>query len=131
MSPVEKFRWRFPPALFAVVLVLLLSGQGYRVGFALSRGPMDRLLQRALASPQRHLEMNQWVGLYQVESVNCSSDAPGKFDTNEAWSCSVVLADSFLGNSGFYYLPKKADYKPEPGETPLGGGWYSWRHFPI
>jgi hypothetical protein len=131
MTTGEKFRWSFPPVLFAIALVLLLSGQGYRIGFAFSRGPMDRLLQRALVSPQHHLELNEWVGLYQVERVNCSNYAIGKSGAHEDWSCEVVLADSFLGNSGFYYLPKIASYKPETGETSLGGGWYSWRHFPT
>lgn len=131
MSPREKLRWCFPPALFVVALFLSFSGLGYRLGFALSRGPMNRLLERATASPQHHLELNEWVGLYQVERVNCSNDVIGNFNIREGWNCEIVLADSFLGNSGFYYLPKTATYKPEEGETPLGGGWYSWRHFPT
>jgi hypothetical protein len=92
---------------------------------------MNRLLERATASPQHHLELNEWVGLYQVERVNCSNDVIGNSNIREGWNCEIVLADSFLGNSGFYYLPKTATYKPEEGETPLGGGWYSWHHFPT
>jgi hypothetical protein len=122
-SGIDRVRWSLIPALCFLALTLMFSGLGCRIGFALSRPSLERLLQKAMASPQP-LQPKGFVGLYRIQSVGCSS-------TTDPRQCVIDLLDADEGHGGFRYESKPVHHVPSTEEMDLGDGWYSWRHWPT
>lgn len=132
MSPVERLCWSIMPTVGILSFVLLFSSLGYRLGFALSRPAMDRLMQQSLSSPEHPPTVTGWVGLYRVQRVSCSPmGSDGLWAVNGSWTCSIFLLDADGGHGGFYYVGSSPLKKPFSGDADLGNGWYAWQHWPT
>jgi hypothetical protein len=132
ISPAECLCWSIMPMVGILSVVLLFSSLGYRLGFALSRPAMDRLMQQSLSSPEHPPTVTGWIGLYRIQRVSCSRMGPdGLSAPNGSWSCSIFLQDADEGHGGFYYVGPSPLKKPFSGDTDLGNGWYAWRHWPT
>gem|GEM_PF-3681596 len=128
MSASHLIRWSVIWVL-GVLAIVLMNGWGRHIGFDLSRADMDRLVQRARSSPKQYLELHQRVGIYRVSRISCGQDTLGHFEDN--WICEIVLTDADDDHGGFYYAPKPTMFENYPGTMALGGGWFTWRHYPT
>jgi hypothetical protein len=128
---MDRMRWGSAPGLCLIAFVLVASGWCCRIGFELSRKQMDRVMQQALASPSDPPTPKGWVGLYRIERVACFRvGIHGEWDPKGDWGCTLTLPDADEGHGGFNYISGRAR-KPSIGERELGGGWFSWYHYPT
>jgi len=125
MSLQAGLRWSSVPVSVIAALALMSSGLGERIGFAICRPEMNRVMQQALASPERPPQVRR-IGPYRINQVTCER-TPNSYD----WRCRIALEDANGGNGGFYYTARLPHERWFLKETDLGGGWYSWAHWPM
>jgi len=125
MSLKAGLRWSSVPILVIAALALMSSGLGVRIGFEMCRPEMNRVMQQAMASPDRPPQVRR-VGPYRIRQVTCER-TPNSYE----WRCRIALQDANNGNGGFYYTTRLPHERWFPKETDLGGDWYAWASWPM
>jgi hypothetical protein len=118
-------RWSSVPILVIAALALMSTDRVERIAFEMCRPEMNRVVQQAMASPDRPPQV-RWIGPYRISQFTC-----GRFPNGSEWECLIALQDANGGNGGFYYTTRLHHERRFPKETDLGGGWYSWAYWPM